>query len=127
MPSELRVISFGLHEIAGALRDCGPTLGIQFPDTRLVSIRDDDHWASKTLHLTFKGQAGVISVEDEALMEALIQLCISKGIPLPRQGTKSMSAQQHCAELRISISDPTSHQDDAEVDEESAMASAAGK
>jgi hypothetical protein len=104
MPSELRIIRFGLTEVTAAVKTLAPRIKLQVPDTVILSAHAAPDGTANAL-LRY-GEAGTgIVISNSQLAASLIAYCRSLKLPLPQEGQKSIQVSKENIDLRINMLD----------------------
>jgi len=103
MSSELRIIRFKLDEVASALRDFAPRIGLDMPDGELTSAAQVAGQEIPCTSFALKGGGDELSVSNSHLAASLIHYCITGGVPLPRTGNKEISVSSKFVDLKVGM------------------------
>ncbi len=103
MTSELRILRFGLDEVATALRALGPRFGLTLPDGDITSAANQAGHETPTTSFAMSGCEESLSVPNGKLAASLIHFCGKTGIALPRESTKEIYVSPQYIELRFAL------------------------
>lgn len=103
MPSELRILRFGLDEAASALRMLAPRIGIRVPDIAFASAEAVLDSETPGTCFNLGGSGGQFTVTNGQLAASFFYYCDHAGLQLPRDGKKEIYVSPGFIELRIAV------------------------
>jgi len=104
MPCEFRIIRFRLDEVSAAVQSFAPRISLTVPDTNILSAHAAPDSTPNVLLRYGEEEASVV-LSNNRLAASLIAYCQILGIPLPREGQKSIQVSKDNVDLRMSSMD----------------------
>ncbi len=111
MPAEFRRLTFNHPELPEAMETCGEKLAKEFQRGLVVAMATET--IDGAFHFSFeifdasKGKARHASVPETDVQDALIDYCVKRRIPMPRDSQKSVRTVNGklCLDIQIGVAE----------------------